>query len=86
MINIIFLKEENRAIAYDDNIQIGECIFEEIDNVWNIIHTRVDNKYRGQGIARKLLDNVIENAKTYNKNLDATCSYAKKVLIDSGEM
>lgn len=84
MINITFIKEENRAIAYDDNIEVGECVFEEIDNVWNIIHTRVDNKYQGQGIAKKLINYIIENAKIYNKNLEAKCSYAKKVLIDVG--
>ena len=80
MINIIFVKEENRAIAYDDNIEIGECTFEEIDNEWNIIHTGVNNKYQGQGIARRLVESIIENAKVYNKNLEATCSYDKKVL------
>lgn len=83
MITIIFVKEENRAVAYDDNIEIGECTFEETDNEWNIIHTGVDSKYQGQGIARKLVSSIIENAKVYNKNLEATCSYAKNILVNS---
>ena len=59
MINIKFIKKENRAVAYDNEIEIGECEFEEIENTWNIIHTIVDTKYQGQGIAKTLVNNSI---------------------------
>ena len=55
MINIKFIKSENRAVAYDEKTEIGECKFEEMENTWNIVHTRVDSKYQGQGIAKKLV-------------------------------
>lgn len=80
MINIKFLKDENRAVIYDKDTEIGECNFIEKENTWNIIHTGVDSKYQGQGLARKLVECIIENAKKYNKNLIADCSYAKKVI------
>ena len=80
MINIKFLKDENRAVIYDEDTEIGECNFIEKENTWNIIHTGVDSKYQGQGLARKLVECIIENAKKYNKNLIADCSYAKKVI------
>ena len=80
MIKIDFIKEQNKSVAYDDNIQIGECDFIEIENCWNIVHTEVDNSYQGQGIARKLVEKVIENAKENNKKVVAECSYAKKIL------
>ena len=80
MIEIIFEKEKNRAIALDGTTQIGECDFLETKDCWNITHTEVDNYYQGQGIARKLVECVIENAKKENKKLIAECSYAKKVL------
>ena len=50
------------------------------DNTWNIIHTGVRNEYQGQGIARKLIECVIENANDLNKKVIAECSYAKKVI------
>ena len=59
MINIKFLKEENRAVIYDEEIEIGECNFLEEENTWNIVHTEVDNKYQGQGLARKLVESII---------------------------
>jgi len=83
MIQIQFIKNENRAVAYDNNKEIGECEFIETENVWNIIHTGVDIKYQGKGIAKDLVNCIIENAKKWNKNLISECSYAKKVLETS---
>lgn len=59
---------------------IGRCEFEETENVWNIIHTKVNESYQGQGIAKQLVLEVISNAKTQKKKVVADCSYAKKVL------
>ncbi len=78
MIKISF--EENKSVAYDEDKPIGECNFIEKENTWNIVHTEVDEAYQGQGIARKLVECVIENAKKCNKMLIADCSYAKIVL------
>lgn len=78
MIEIKF--ENNMAVAYDEDKKIGECIFLDLGEQWNITHTKVDSSYQGQGIARKLVDCVIENANIYNINVIADCSYAKKVI------
>ena len=80
MIEIIFDKDNKQSVAYDNSIRIGECDYIEIEKTWNIIHTEVKDSYQGQGIARKLVDCIFENAKKYNKNLIADCSYAKKVI------
>jgi len=76
MIEIKF--EDNKTVAYENNKKIGECDFVETDNVWNIIHTEVASSHQGQGIARKLVECVIENAG--DKTLIADCSYAKKII------
>ncbi|MCI8273182.1 MAG: N-acetyltransferase [Clostridia bacterium] len=80
MIQIKFIKEEKRAVAYDNEIEIGECKFEEMEGIWNIIHTGVDKEYQGQKIAKTLVKCIIENAEKYDKKLIAECSYAKKIL------
>lgn len=82
MITIQFEKENNKSVAYDNNVEIGECVFIEKGNYWNIVHTEVSSLYQGQGIAKKLVEKIIENAKIYNKTLIAECSYAKKILED----
>jgi len=80
MIKINFDKNNNKSIAYDNDIQIGECDYIETQNNWNIVHTEVDKSYQGQGIAKKLVECIIENAEKQNKNLIADCSYAKRVI------
>ena len=80
MIEIKFEKENNKSVAYDNNTKIGECVFIEDGEYWNIVHTEVSHLYQGQGIARKLVEKVIENAKIYDKTVVADCSYAKKIL------
>lgn len=80
MIEIKFDANNNKSIAYDNNIQIGECDYIEVEETWNIVHTEVNGYYQGQGIARKLVECIIENAEKHNKKLIAECSYAKKVI------
>ena len=80
MIEISFEKNNNQSVAYDNNLKIGECIFVELEDTWNIVHTEVNNNYKGQGIAKKLVECIIENSKKYNKKIEADCSYAKKVI------
>ena len=78
MIKISF--QQNKSVAYDENKKIGECDFIEKDNTWNIIHTEVNEEYQGQGLARKLVECVIEYAQKLNKNIIADCSYDKKII------
>lgn len=80
MIEIEFEKENNKSVAYDNKKAIGECVFIEDGEYWNIVHTEVSHLYQGQGIARKLVEKVIGNAKIYDKTVVADCSYAKKIL------
>lgn len=86
MVNIKFIRKENRAVAYDNDIEIGECEFKELEETWNIIHTVVNSKYQGQGIAKRLVKCVNENSEKCNKNLIAECSYAKKVLQTNNDI
>ena len=69
MIEIKFDKNNNKSIAYDVDTKIGECEFIENNETWNIIHTEVNKLYQGQGIAKKLVENIIENAQKNNKKL-----------------
>ncbi len=80
MITITFDKDNNKSEAYDNQQKIGECCFIELEESWNIVHTEVNTSYQGQGIARKLVECVIENAKKYHKNIIAECSYAKRII------
>ena len=68
---------DNRIYMNDEkgNV-IAEVTFPNLDD--NIDHTFVDDSLRGQGIAAKLMLEVIDYAKSNNKKIKATCSYAVK--------
>ena len=84
-ISIVFEENLNRSVAYKDGNLIGECEFDVCENKWNIVHTGVRPAFEGQGIARKLLNKVVEQARLKNMKIVPICSYAKKVMENKEE-
>lgn len=82
-ISIVFEEAENRSAAYADGKQIGECAFRVSDGAWVIEHTGVRPAYGGQGIARRLVEKVIEAARARNLKIVPLCSYARKLMAGS---
>lgn len=83
--SIVFEEENHRSCAYDQSKQIGECEFSEADNIWFISHTGVRPEYEGKGIARKLVEKVIEEARKRQKRIVPICSYAKHMMTGKEE-
>lgn len=77
---IVFEGDQLRSAAYDEEALIGVCEFQSADGVWTITHTEVDPAYGGQGIARKLVMCVAEEADRAGVGLASVCSYAARVL------
>jgi predicted GNAT family acetyltransferase len=73
-----FIHESNRIyIENDEGKAIAEITFPNIsNNEVNVDHTFVDSSLRGQGIAGKLMVELVEDLKKNNKKAKATCSYA----------
>ena len=60
---IIFEPEHFRSAAYDGETRVGVAEFDAQDGRWVITHTEVDPAYGGQGIARRLIEELIEAAR-----------------------
>lgn len=72
------VKENNRVNAYIDGKIVGFVTFPKIEEEVVVInHTMVNPLFRGQGIASKLLEAVVEVIKENNYKCKITCSYAK---------
>ena len=69
-----------RSLAYDGDKVVGECEYVQKGDSWVIVHTGVRTEYEGKGIAKRLVYKVIEAAERKHVTLEATCSYALKVL------
>lgn len=81
-VEIRFDEAGHRSVAFAGDTQIGECVFTADDDGWTIIHTAVKPEYEGKGIAKRLVYKVIEASEREKIKIDATCSYALKVLKD----
>lgn len=73
--------EHCRSAAYDGERRIGVAEFDAQDGRWSITHTEVDPTYGGQGIARRLIEVLIEAARRDGAKIVPVCSYAEKMLL-----
>lgn len=80
MIDYIIDKNNSRVVVLDNGKEIGECVYIKNNSGYNIVHTRVETAYQGRGIARKMVDMVLELARGEKKPIIADCSYARKVI------
>ncbi len=71
-----------RSVAYDKGIEVGECDYSTEDSGISIYHTGVDPAYEGKGIAKRLVYSILEYAERNKTEVTATCSYAKKIILD----
>jgi hypothetical protein len=70
----------NKSVALLGNNEIGVCEFKDSDEGWVIFHTEVNPNYKGQGIAKRLLDAIVNEARNRKIKIIPECSYAKKVM------
>lgn len=72
-----YITYKNRIAAVDNGEEIGEVTFPMVGtDTYNINHTYVDDRYRGQGIASELVRRAVEEIESRGGKVEATCSYA----------
>lgn len=85
MINIEFEKDQKRSAAYEDGKEIGFSYFQISPTVWNIYHTEVEEGHEGEGIAKKLVEKIVDSAREEGIKIMATCPYARRLFKNSNE-
>ena len=75
-----FVHNKNQIAVYTpDYVVIAEVLFPAVDeNTVNVTHTYVDDVLRGQGVAGKLMDELVLDLRETNRKAVLTCSYAIK--------
>lgn len=73
------LKKEKDRIYIEENKELlAEITFPEVtETLVDINHTYVSDKLRGQGVASKLVQAVVDELVKENKTCLTSCSYAK---------
>ena len=82
---ITYEADHCRSAAYDGERRVGVAEFDVQDGRWSITHTEVDPAYGGQGIARRLIEAVITEARSRGKKIAPLCSYAEKMMLGRAE-
>ena len=82
---IVFEAEQPRSAAYDKEKLVGVAEIEDTHGCWVITHTEVDPAYGGQGIARRLIEEVVAEARRAGKKIVPLCSYADKMMTGKEE-
>ena len=72
--------ENRRSIALFEGKKIGECDYEITEDGWNIYHTETDSSHRGDGIAKRLVYAVLQEAERNGAAVIPTCSYARGII------
>lgn len=79
------LKENQYLLLGENDETLAEIDFPMIkEGIIEITHTIVSPSLQGQGIARKLVDKVLEIAKEKGYRVTASCSYARHYLEKQG--
>lgn len=74
-----FKNEANRIVLLNENgNEVGVISFTlSGGSTWIADHTYVSNEYRGQGIAKQLVEQLVERARVEGKKIVPLCSYVK---------
>ncbi|AFA48841.1 GNAT family N-acetyltransferase [Acetobacterium woodii] len=76
-INYQHESEDKRVAAYWNNQEVGECAYSSNGpKCWIINHTYVKPEFRGNKIAVKLVENIVEIAKENRVKIIPLCPFA----------
>ncbi len=78
--SLMVVFEGSPTACYDSGEFVGECAFVENDGKWELNHTFVKKSHEGRGIAKLLLDELLDNARKNGVKIIPTCSYVAKVM------
>lgn len=71
-----FKQQTGAIVAEESGKEVGSLKFRELDeNTLEAYSTFVDDSQRGKGLARQLVDQLVEVAKVDGKKIKPTCSY-----------
>ncbi|MCI5836758.1 MAG: N-acetyltransferase [Veillonellaceae bacterium] len=85
MVRIVYEPQDTRAAAYDGNREVGKCTYSESEALWIIDHTFVDDAYNGQGIAGRLVAELVDQARDAGVKIVPLCPFAVKEFDNKEE-
>lgn len=77
---------DSGAFEYEQGgVRVAEITWTEREGVMQMNHTYVSDVLRGQGVAKKLLDEAANYARENKLKMNAICSYVVSAFEKSGD-
>ncbi|GAB3059553.1 GNAT family N-acetyltransferase [Salinicoccus sesuvii] len=76
-------KEAGRLYLEEGHDVIAELVYTETDEYYDVTSTYTRPDYRNRGLARDLVDEIVEMAREDNKKVQPTCPYVAFAIRDS---
>lgn len=67
--------ERSRYEVRVDGELAGHLLYRQTDDVRTFVHTEVDDRFQGQGVAAQLVEGAVADLRTRGLRLIATCPY-----------
>lgn len=83
---VIHVSNENKWLALNDEVQIGELNYKLADGIMTITRTEVDAFYRGNKIAEDMVKSAARYAQENEYKVVLDCSFAETVFNRNPEL
>lgn len=77
MVNIDFREDEKRVVAVEGDEVVGFASYSDSGSFWIADSTVVNDTHRGQGIAGRLIDQMVLTARERGVKILPLCPYVK---------
>lgn len=75
-------KEDGKLFLEEGHNVIAELIYEEHDEYYDVTSTFTEPDYRNRGLAKDLVDEIVEMARENDKKIQPTCPYVAFAIKD----
>ncbi len=81
-----FTHKDNKISVLENAEELAFLSYTPNGDVLTVDHTEVSSKLEGQGIGKKLVEQIVEYARSENKKIDPKCPFADSVINKTPEL
>lgn len=77
MVDILYKEDEHRVVAMEGDEEVGFATYSDSGSFWIADSTVVNDSHQGQGIAGRLVDQLVLMARERGMKIIPLCPYVK---------